>query len=157
TPPVLAVTDAALLSPLVSMVAFVVSSEKTRRQHGRHSLEVLSNSGISRIGVVLNRVDFKRNKYYYNRLYGYESANYSYGNAQVACPVAQRTYCVARRGNARLVRIRCWSGIPVGFVAVDRRGRIARHACATEIGGFRRDEDARSTLAPVGDSSGVAA
>jgi capsular exopolysaccharide synthesis family protein len=81
TPPVLAVTDAVLLSPLVSMVAFVVSSEKTRRQHGRHSLEVLSNSGISRIGVVLNRVDFKRNKYYYNRLYGYESASYSYGNA----------------------------------------------------------------------------
>ena len=33
------------------------------------------------VGVVLNRVDFDRNKYYYSRYYGYQYKSY-YGQAQ---------------------------------------------------------------------------
>ena len=35
------------------------------------------------IGIVLNRVDFARNKYYYSRYYGYHYKSY-YGNTSAA-------------------------------------------------------------------------
>ena len=81
TPPVVAVTDAVLLMPAVSGVAFVVGSEMTRRGHVERALEMLQSTGhLHLLGVVLNRVDFARNKYYYSRYYGHSYKNY-YGEA----------------------------------------------------------------------------
>jgi Mrp family chromosome partitioning ATPase len=37
------------------------------------------------VGVVLNRVDFDRNKYYYSRYYGYQYKSY-YGQTQSTNP-----------------------------------------------------------------------
>ena len=83
TPPVLAVTDAVILAQRVSGVVFVVGSEMTRRVHAERALEVLQSGHPRSVTVVLNRVDFNRNKYYYSRYYGYQYKSY-YGQSQGA-------------------------------------------------------------------------
>jgi capsular exopolysaccharide synthesis family protein len=80
TPPVLAVTDAVILSAHLSGLAFVVGAEMTRRAHVDRAIETLQTGQPRIIGVVLNRVDFDRNKYYYSRYYGYQYKSY-YGTA----------------------------------------------------------------------------
>jgi succinoglycan biosynthesis transport protein ExoP len=81
TPPVLAVTDAVILAQHVSGVVFVVGSEMTRRAHAQRALETLQAGHPRSVTVVLNRVDFNRNKYYYSRYYGYQYKSY-YGQSQ---------------------------------------------------------------------------
>jgi capsular exopolysaccharide synthesis family protein len=71
TPPVLAVTDASILTPWVSGVAFVVGSEMTRRRLAERAIDMLAAGGPRILGAVLNRVDVSRNRYYYARHYGY--------------------------------------------------------------------------------------
>ncbi len=83
TPPVLAVTDAVVLAGAVSAVVFVIGSEMTRRVHAERALATLRAGKPKSIGVVLNRVDFDRNKYYYSRYYGYNYKSY-YGSATPA-------------------------------------------------------------------------
>jgi capsular exopolysaccharide synthesis family protein len=83
TPPVLAVTDAVILAQRVSGVVFVVGSEMTRRVHAERALETLQSGHPRSVTVVLNRVDFNRNKYYYSRYYGYQYKSY-YGQSQGA-------------------------------------------------------------------------
>jgi succinoglycan biosynthesis transport protein ExoP len=81
TPPVLAVTDAVIIAGRVSGVVFVVGSEMTRRAHAERALETLQSGHPKSVTVVLNRVDFNRNKYYYSRYYGYQYKSY-YGQSQ---------------------------------------------------------------------------
>ncbi|MGH9147703.1 MAG: GumC family protein [Vicinamibacterales bacterium] len=76
TPPVLAVTDAVILSPLAGGVAFVIGSEMSRRRLAERAIETLMTSKPRLLGVVLNRVDLARNKYYYSRYYGYKYKSY---------------------------------------------------------------------------------
>ena len=76
TPPVLAVTDAVIVTRVVSGVVFVIGSEMTRRVHAERALEILMTARPRSIGCVLNRVDFQRNNYYYSRYYGYHYQNY---------------------------------------------------------------------------------
>jgi capsular exopolysaccharide synthesis family protein len=83
TPPVLAVTDAVIIAQKVAGVVFVIGSEMTRRVHAERALETLQSGRARGIGVVLNRVDFDRNKYYYSRYYGYQYKSY-YGQNNVA-------------------------------------------------------------------------
>lgn len=76
TPPVLAVTDAVLLSPLASGVAFVIRSEMTPSRHVRRAIDTLMTGSPRLLGAILNGVDLDRNKYYYSRYYGYEHTSY---------------------------------------------------------------------------------
>jgi capsular exopolysaccharide synthesis family protein len=76
TPPVLAVTDAVIIARKVSGVVFVIGSEMTRRAHSERAIETLTSGRPGSVGVVLNRVDFDRNKYYYSRYYGHHYQNY---------------------------------------------------------------------------------
>jgi capsular exopolysaccharide synthesis family protein len=76
TPPVLAVTDAVILAPTVSGVTFVVGSEMTRRRLAERALETITAAHPKMTAVVLNKVDFARNKYYYSRYYGHQYKNY---------------------------------------------------------------------------------
>jgi len=76
TPPVLAATDAAVLSSQVNEIVFVIGSEMTRLPHAARAHETLVQSGANRINVVLNRVDFKRNKFHYARYYGYTNKSH---------------------------------------------------------------------------------
>jgi succinoglycan biosynthesis transport protein ExoP len=82
TPPVLAVTDAVILAPLVSGVTYVIGAEMTRRRLAERALETIMSARPRYAAVVLNRVDFARNKYYYSRYYGHQYKNY-YAEAAV--------------------------------------------------------------------------
>jgi len=83
TPPVLAVTDAVILTPLMSGVVFVLGAEMTRRRLAERAIQMLTASKPQVFGAVLNRVNFERNKYYYSRYYGYQYKSY-YGQAASA-------------------------------------------------------------------------
>lgn len=76
TPPVLAVTDAVVLAPLVSGVTFVVGAEMTRRRLAERAIETVLGSHPKQVGVVLNKVDFAKHKYYYARYHGHQYKNY---------------------------------------------------------------------------------
>jgi polysaccharide biosynthesis transport protein len=76
TPPVLAVTDAVVLAPLVSGVTFVIGAEMTRRRLAERAVETVMQARPKYAAVVLNKVDFARNKYYYSRYYGHQYKNY---------------------------------------------------------------------------------
>jgi capsular exopolysaccharide synthesis family protein len=76
TPPVLAVTDAVILAPLVGAVTFVIGAEMTRMRLAERAVETLLNSNPRNVLAVLNKVNFGRNKYYYSRYYGHQYKNY---------------------------------------------------------------------------------
>jgi polysaccharide biosynthesis transport protein len=82
TPPVLAVTDAVVLAPLVTGVTFVLGAEMTRRRLAERAVETIMSTRPKQFAVVLNKVDFARNKYYYSRYYGHQYKNY-YAEASV--------------------------------------------------------------------------
>jgi len=76
TPPVLAVTDAVILAPAVSGVTIVIGAEMTRRRLAERAIETVMQTRPKYAAVVLNKVDFARNKYYYSRYYGHQYKNY---------------------------------------------------------------------------------
>jgi succinoglycan biosynthesis transport protein ExoP len=82
TPPVLAVTDAVILAPAVSGVTIVIGAEMTRRRLAERAIETIMQTRPKYAAVVLNKVDFARNKYYYSRYHGHQYKNY-YAEAAV--------------------------------------------------------------------------
>jgi polysaccharide biosynthesis transport protein len=76
TPPVLAVTDAVILAPLVTGVTFVVGAEMTRRRLAERAIETVMQAHPRFAAVVLNKVNFAKNRYYYSRYYGHQYKNY---------------------------------------------------------------------------------
>lgn len=76
TPPVLAVTDAVIIAPMVLGVVFVLGAEMTRRRLAERAIETIMAAKPRVLGAVLNRVDFNRNKYYYSRYYGHQYKSY---------------------------------------------------------------------------------
>ncbi len=76
TPPVLAVTDAVILAPLVHAVTFVIGAEMTRWRLAERAVETLLGSNPRTVVAILNKVNFGRNKYYYSRYYGHQYKNY---------------------------------------------------------------------------------
>ncbi len=83
TPPVLAVTDAVIITPMVSGTVFVLGAEMTRRRLAERAVQMVLQTRPKLVGCVLNRVNFDRNKYYYSRYYGYQYKSY-YGPAKQA-------------------------------------------------------------------------
>jgi succinoglycan biosynthesis transport protein ExoP len=76
TPPVLAVTDAVILAPLVHAVTFVIGAEMTRWRLAERAVETLLGANPRNVVAILNKVNFGRNKYYYSRYYGHQYKNY---------------------------------------------------------------------------------
>jgi succinoglycan biosynthesis transport protein ExoP len=76
TPPVLAVTDAVILAPLVGAMVFVIGAEMTRWRLAERAVETVLGSNPRTVLAVLNKVNFGRNKYYYSRYYGHQYKNY---------------------------------------------------------------------------------
>ena len=83
TPPILAVTDAAIVAPLVNNVMFVVGAEMTPWRLAERAVETLRANSRTPLVAVLNKVDFARNKYYYSRYYGHQYKSY-YAEAPAA-------------------------------------------------------------------------
>jgi len=65
TPPVVTVTDAAVLSTLVDGVVLVVRAFATTKELARHAVRALRDVGGRPVGAVLNAVNFDRHEYKY--------------------------------------------------------------------------------------------
>jgi len=76
SPPIMAVTDAALAAHGASGVLFVVGAEMTSRHAARRALDQLEQAQARLLGAVLNRVDLERNAYYYSQYYRREYSSY---------------------------------------------------------------------------------
>jgi non-specific protein-tyrosine kinase len=71
SPPLLAVTDALVLTKNVDGVILVVDPKKTKRSAIKQAIEQLQRVNARLLGVVLNNIKIKRSSYYYNREYYY--------------------------------------------------------------------------------------
>lgn len=76
TPPVMAVTDAAIAAHAAQGVVFVVGAEMTSRHTARRSVEQLDQAKAVFVGAILNRVDLKHHGYYYSQYYRKEYGEY---------------------------------------------------------------------------------
>jgi Mrp family chromosome partitioning ATPase len=65
-----------VLAPLASGVTFVIGAEMTRRRLAERAVETVLSARPKHLSVVLNKVDFARNRYYYSRYYGHQHKNY---------------------------------------------------------------------------------
>lgn len=69
SPPVLAVTDAAVLSTLVDGVVMVTRAFQTRKELAQHAVRRLTGIGAHVAGVVLNAVNLTKDEYKYSYQY----------------------------------------------------------------------------------------
>jgi tyrosine-protein kinase Etk/Wzc len=83
SPPVLAVSDAMVMARRVDGVLLVVRGGRTTRGSLESVVDTLSQAGTRILGVVLNDVDFKRERYYY--YYNYEHY-YAYSEESAETP-----------------------------------------------------------------------
>lgn len=65
SPPILAVTDAQLLSVRCDGVIFVIDQGKLKKEYALKAKANLEKAGAKILGVVLNNVKRKKNEYYY--------------------------------------------------------------------------------------------
>ncbi|MBU0677872.1 MAG: polysaccharide biosynthesis tyrosine autokinase [Verrucomicrobia bacterium] len=78
-PPVMAVSEAAILASLVEGAIFVVWAGQTSRKLSSQSVQVLRERGANLLGCVLNNLEFGRvGYYYYSTYYGQYDYNYRY-------------------------------------------------------------------------------
>ncbi len=75
-PPVMPVTDAAVVANNSGGVIFVVGSEMTPRQNAVAAVEQLRGANAKFIGAVLNRVDIQKHAYYYSPYFRKEYGKY---------------------------------------------------------------------------------
>jgi capsular exopolysaccharide synthesis family protein len=68
-PPVMAVTDAAVIAHTATGVMFVVGAEMTPRRNAMAAVEQLTAARARFIGAVLNRVNIEKHSYYYAPYY----------------------------------------------------------------------------------------
>src|SRR4029077_10415957 len=78
TPPIGAVTDAAVIATMVDGVILVVHAGKTRRQIVSRGIEQLRYINAPIIGVILNNLKLGRGRYYpgYYHYYYYYTSHY---------------------------------------------------------------------------------
>jgi polysaccharide biosynthesis transport protein len=76
SPPIMAVTDAAIAAHGSNGVVFVVGAEMTSRHAARAAVEQLEQGRAHFVGAILNRVELEKNAYYYSHYYRREYANY---------------------------------------------------------------------------------
>jgi succinoglycan biosynthesis transport protein ExoP len=79
TPPVMAVTDAAVIAHRATGVLFVVGAEMTARGAAQRAVEQLEHAKAKFLGALLNRVDLEHQAYYYSQYYRREYSRYYSG------------------------------------------------------------------------------
>jgi capsular exopolysaccharide synthesis family protein len=86
TPPVLAVSDAKILCPMVDAAVLVVRAGQTMRDALREARRMLSPVASTSLGVILNCFDIEKHsyRYYYYRSkkYGYYNYHYAYSEGE---------------------------------------------------------------------------
>lgn len=76
SPPVRAVTDAAVIAHHVNAVVFVIGAEMTDAGAAKVALDRLASAHAKVSGAVLNRVHLRRHSYYYSQYYGKKDERY---------------------------------------------------------------------------------
>jgi succinoglycan biosynthesis transport protein ExoP len=76
SPPVELVSEALVLAPMATSVAFVVGAMSTPAPLVRKSLERIQRAGGQILGLVVNKLDFKHAQRYYGE---FGSSSYNYG------------------------------------------------------------------------------
>ncbi|AUX25976.1 capsular polysaccharide biosynthesis protein [Sorangium cellulosum] len=76
SPPIVAVTDGAVLSTQVDGAVLVVRAAATTHDFARHGTRSLQDVGGKVIGAVLNAVDLNRQEYGFYHYYGYKKDGY---------------------------------------------------------------------------------
>jgi succinoglycan biosynthesis transport protein ExoP len=76
SPPVELVSEALVLAPMATSVAFVVKAMSTPAPLARKSIQRIQRAGGNILGVVVNQLDFKHAQRYYGE---YGGGGYSYG------------------------------------------------------------------------------
>jgi capsular exopolysaccharide synthesis family protein len=93
SPPVVAVTDAVVLSTLADGTMLVVRAFKTPKDLARHALRALVDVGATLAGAVLNSVNLEKSEYKYSHYYyqrdGYYADEPPAPSAQQPSPSAQ--------------------------------------------------------------------
>jgi capsular exopolysaccharide synthesis family protein len=69
TPPIVAVTDAAILAQEVDGVILVLASGEVNKDFAQRAKELLDKVGAKILGAVLNKADLKTSEYYYYYYY----------------------------------------------------------------------------------------
>ncbi len=69
SPPVMAVTDSAVLAPKVDGVLLVVKPGETQLAIAKKTVEMLRRGDVQLLGVVLNEVNLRHSRYYYKGYY----------------------------------------------------------------------------------------
>ena len=69
SPPIMAVTDPAVIAHMASGVLFVVNARRTQQKTAQAALDRLETAGATFAGVVLNAVTLDRDHYYNTRYY----------------------------------------------------------------------------------------
>ena len=64
SPPIGSVIDAAIIAKQCDGAVFVVESETTSHKFAKRALTQLEKTGCRILGAVLNKVDYKKEKYY---------------------------------------------------------------------------------------------
>jgi len=82
TPPLLQISDAVVLSQRLDGVVLVVRGGKTSKDSLKDAAELLSKAQTDIIGVVLNDIDFRRERYYYAYQYKYYGKYYDEEGAE---------------------------------------------------------------------------
>jgi capsular exopolysaccharide synthesis family protein len=77
SPPVELVSEALVLAPMATSVAFVVKAMSTPAPLARKSITRIQRAGGNILGVVVNQLDFKHAQRYYGE---YGASGYSYGS-----------------------------------------------------------------------------
>jgi capsular exopolysaccharide synthesis family protein len=80
TPPVMAVTDAAILAPKVDGVLLVFRPGGTKLAAAKQTVETLARGGANVLGVVLNGVGKRGASYYYYYYRNYYAYTHYYGD-----------------------------------------------------------------------------
>ena len=75
-PPILAVSDAAIVSKLCDGCLFVISQSKTEKAAAKESVKILRDNGVNILGCVFANISAKRGNYYYSNKYKYYYQNY---------------------------------------------------------------------------------
>jgi capsular exopolysaccharide synthesis family protein len=70
TAPILAMADTPVVCPFTDGLVLVVAAESTTRPSIQRSIDQVQSVGGKLVGVVLNKVNIKRNSYYYSQYYG---------------------------------------------------------------------------------------
>jgi Mrp family chromosome partitioning ATPase len=76
SPPVVPVTDAAILSTITDATILVVRAFKTSRDLARHAVRALLDVGANLAGTVLNAVNLNKGEYKYSQYYYYRRDGY---------------------------------------------------------------------------------